>query len=122
MQASNQIFTLLVEGAPYGTEASSLAYLFVQETLKKHNINGIFFYQNGVFNANHLTNPAADEFDLVNSWSKLACKHGFKLIICSAAGERRGVIETNLASGYQIGSLSDLATLSLQSDKVVQFK
>ena len=93
MQASNQIFTLLVEGAPYGTEASSLAYLFAQETLKKHNINGIFFYQNGVFNANHLTNPAADEFDLAN-----------------------------LASGYQIGSLSDLATLSLQSDKVVQFK
>ena len=91
MQANSQIFTLVVEGAPYGSESSSLAYLFAEETVKEHSINGVFFYMEGVFNANSLTNPASDEFDLVNSWSRLADRAGFKLLICSAAGERRGV-------------------------------
>lgn len=122
LKTKDQSFTILVEGAPYGTEASSLAYLFSQSVLKEHSIRGIFFYMEGIFNANRYTSPANDEFDLVVAWSELATKYNFPLLICEAAAQRRGVVPENLAYGFKIGTLSDFIELSSHSDKTVQFK
>ena len=55
-------FALLVCGAPYGSESASQAYLFARELLAQgHLLKKVFFYQEGVMNANMLTSPASDE-------------------------------------------------------------
>ncbi len=118
----DQSFVLLVNGAVYSSESSALAYLFAEETLKRYRIAAVFFYEDGVSNALHDVSPASDEFDLVRSWQKLAFEHHFKLIICSAAGERRGAIASSLEKGFEFGALSDLAALLLEKNRLVQFK
>ncbi|VFS59086.1 Sulfurtransferase TusD [Kluyvera cryocrescens] len=50
-----------------------------------------FFTGKGVYNANQLTSPASDEFDLVRAWQSLHDNHGVALHICVAAALRRGV-------------------------------
>ncbi len=52
-----------------------------------------FFYREGVLNANQLTAPASDEFDLVRGWRSLHDEHGVALHICVAAALRRGVTD-----------------------------
>jgi tRNA 2-thiouridine synthesizing protein D len=52
-----------------------------------------FFYREGVLNANQLTAPASDEFDLVRGWQSLHDEHGVALHICVAAALRRGVTD-----------------------------
>jgi tRNA 2-thiouridine synthesizing protein D len=45
-----------------------------------------------VYNANLLTSPASDEYDLVRAWQQLNQQHGVTLNICAAA-LRRGVVD-----------------------------
>lgn len=119
---NQNIFTLLVCGAPYGTEASSLAYLFAKEAIKKHSIRAVFFYEEGVLNASNGVSPANDEFNLVKAWIELAKEHMIRLVICETAGERRGIGQLSSKDAFEIGSLSDIASFSLRSDKLVQFR
>ncbi|MGN1356529.1 MAG: sulfurtransferase complex subunit TusD [Succinivibrionaceae bacterium] len=118
----NQVFTLLVHDAPYGRETSSLAYLFAQEVVKNHCLRAVFFYEDGVLNAIRGMNPASDEFNLVKSWIALAKEHQVRLVICESAGERRGINNITAEGSFEIGSLSDAASFSLRSDKLVQFR
>lgn len=57
-----------------------------------------FFYREGVLNANQLTAPASDEFDLVRAWQQLAAKHAVMLNVCVAAALRRGVTDQHEAN------------------------
>lgn len=116
-----QIFTIIVEGEPYGSESSSLAFLFAKESVKKHIVQAVFFYQNGVYNANKFTNPANDECNLIEEWAALAKQKNIRLVLCSAAGERRGISNSVLQEQFEIGGLSDLAVFIDSSDKVIQF-
>ena len=69
-------FALLVCGAPYGSESASLAYLFARELMAQgHQLKKVFFYQEGVMNANLLTSPASDEENLVTDWRTSAQEH-----------------------------------------------
>ncbi|MDE5286150.1 MAG: DsrE family protein, partial [Buchnera aphidicola] len=46
-------YTILVTGPAYGTQNSSTAFLFCQSVLKlNHILHSIFFYCDGVYNAN----------------------------------------------------------------------
>ncbi len=58
-----------------------------------HELACVFFYREGVLNANQLTAPASDEFDLVRGWQSLHDEHGVALHICVAAALRRGVTD-----------------------------
>ncbi len=118
----NQVFTLLVHGGPYGAETSTLAYLFAQEAVKNHAVRAVFFYEDGVLNAIRSMNPASDEFNLVKAWISLAQEHQIRLVICESAGERRGINNVTIDGSFEIGALSDAASFSLRSDKVVQFR
>ena len=83
-------YCLLVTGPAYGTQQASSAYQFAQALLAKgHRLSSVFFYREGVLNANRLTAPASDEFDLVRGWTQLAQQHGVALNVCVAAALRR---------------------------------
>ncbi|MNW03297.1 Sulfurtransferase TusD [compost metagenome] len=97
-----------------------------------HQLSSVFFYREGVYNANQLTSPASDEFDLVRGWQKLNELQGVELHICVAAALRRGVTDeaeaerlglagANLQPGFSLSGLGALAQAALTCDRMVQF-
>ena len=126
-------FALLVTGPAYGTQQSSSAWQFANALLAEgHELISVFFYREGVYNANQLTAPASDEFDLVRAWQSLSENHSVALHICVAAALRRGVTDEteagqlglagfNLLPGFTMSGLGALAEASLTCDRVVQF-
>lgn len=127
-------YCLLVTGPPYGTQQASSAYQFAKALLKTpHRLISIFFYQEGVFNANRFVAPASDEFDLVRAWHQLALEHHIILNVCISAALRRGVgslqqeeVESglsphNLQNGFTLSGLTALSEALLTCDRVIQF-
>ncbi|WP_411752318.1 sulfurtransferase complex subunit TusD [Serratia sp. (in: enterobacteria)] len=126
-------YCLLVTGPAYGTQQASSAWQFAQALLAAgHRITSVFFYREGVLNANQLSSPASDEFDLVRAWVALAQQHGVELNVCVAAALRRGVTDeqeaaqlalaaANLQPGFTLSGLGSLAEAALSNDRLVQF-
>ncbi|MGK9174304.1 sulfurtransferase complex subunit TusD [Yokenella regensburgei] len=126
-------FALMVTGPAYGSQQASSAYQFARAVLDSgHELESIFFYQEGVSNANALTSPASDEFDLVRAWQRLNHDHQVALHICVAAALRRGVTDeneakqqglpaANLQAGFLLSGLGALAEAALTCDRMVQF-
>ncbi|PVZ74320.1 sulfurtransferase complex subunit TusD, partial [Listeria monocytogenes] len=91
-------FTLMVTGPAYGTQQASSALQFAKALLAEgHSLESVFFYREGIYNANQFTSPASDEFDLVRAWKQLHDENGVALHICVAAALRRGVTDENEA-------------------------
>lgn len=126
-------FALMVTGPAYGTQQASSALQFAKAALAEgHEIACVFFYREGVYNANQLTSPASDEFDLVRAWQSLHDQNGVALHICVAAALRRGVTDEtearqlglptfNLQPGFSLSGLGSLAEAALTCDRMVQF-
>lgn len=126
-------FALMVTGPAYGTQQASSALLFARAVLAEgHTLDSVFFYREGVSNANQLTSPASDEVDLVRAWQVLHQQHNVALHICVAAALRRGVTDAeqaeaqglnigNLQAGFMLTGLGALAEAVLTADRVVQF-
>lgn len=126
-------YTLMVTGPAYGTQQATSAFLFARALLTAgHQLDSVFFYREGVLNANQLTAPASDEFDLVRAWQALHQEHGVALNICVAAALRRGVSDSqeanrlqlagsNLQPGFTLSGLGALAEAALNCERMVQF-
>ena len=126
-------FALMVTGPAYGTQQASSALQFAKAALAEgHEIACVFFYREGGYNANQLTSPASDEFDLVRAWQSLHDENGVALHICVAAALRRGVTDEtearqlglptfNLQPGFSLSGLGSLAEAALTCDRMVQF-
>ncbi|WP_174847924.1 sulfurtransferase complex subunit TusD [Yersinia artesiana] len=126
-------YCLMVTGPAYGTQQASSAYQFALALISSgHKLDSVFFYREGVLNANQLTAPASDEFDLVRAWQKLASEHAVILNVCVAAALRRGVADqneaeqlnlaaANLQPGFTLSGLGALAEAALTCDRMVQF-
>ncbi|MBA5204363.1 sulfurtransferase complex subunit TusD [Pectobacterium aroidearum] len=126
-------YCLLVTGPAYGTQQASSALQFAQALLAEgYRLKSVFFYREGVLNANQLTSPANDEFDLVRAWQLLGETHQVALNVCVAAALRRGVTDAqqaaqlnlagaNLQPGFVLSGLGELAQSVLTCDRVIQF-
>ncbi|ALB64340.1 tRNA 5-methylaminomethyl-2-thiouridine synthase TusD [Cronobacter condimenti 1330] len=126
-------FALMVTGPAYGTQQASSALQFAKALLAEgHSLESVFFYREGVYNANRFTSPASDEFDLVRAWQQLHDENGVALHICVAAALRRGVTDenearqqglpgANLQPGFVMSGLGALAEAALTCDRVVEF-
>ncbi|EPS8493288.1 sulfurtransferase complex subunit TusD [Yersinia enterocolitica] len=126
-------YGLMVTGPAYGTQQASSAYQFAQALINSgHHLVSVFFYREGVLNANQLTAPANDEFDLVRAWQQLANEHAVILNVCVAAALRRGITDqheaeqlnlaaANLQPGFTLSGLGALAEAVLTCDRMVQF-
>lgn len=126
-------YTLLVNGAVYGSQSARNAYQFACALIEKgHRLELVFFYQDGVNNGSSLVVPANDEFDLTAAWQTLASQHNIRLETCVAAALRRGVLSSeesnlhnreqhNLADAFAQAGLGSLAEALITQDRVVQF-
>lgn len=131
-------FSIQVNEGPYQHQASDSAYQFTKAALEKgHEIFRIFFYHDGVNNASRLTIPPQDDRHIVNRWSELAKEHNLDLVVCVAAAQRRGMLDTNeakrsgknrgdedaanIAEGFRISGLGQLIEAGIQADRLVVF-
>jgi tRNA 2-thiouridine synthesizing protein D len=127
------IFTIVVSCGPQ-TQGARHALRFAESVLKLgHCISSIFFYQEGVQNANDFMVIPQDEERLLDRWSDLRKESGAELIVCIAAALRRGVINSqeatrykkaagNLHPSFELSGLGQLVDATLNSDRLVTFK
>ena len=115
-------FSIMVNEGPYTHQASDSAYLFAKAAISKgHEVTRVFFYNDGVFNANKLSEPQTDDRNLVALWSKLGQEHGIDLVVCIAAALRRGIKEEVLQEGFRISGLGQLVEAGIENDRLVVF-
>ncbi len=126
-------FSIVVQGAPYSSQAPLSAILFAQSVLAEgHEILRVFFYQDGVYTANANIAPPQDEPDIRLMWSKFARQNNIDLVICVASALRRGVLDdaeaaryektcANIDASFTISGLGQLIDARLNSDKLVTF-
>ena len=115
-------FGILVNEGPFTHQASDTAYLFTKAALEKgHEIVRVFFYHDGVNNANKLSEPQSDDRNLVALWSRLAEEHDIDLVVCVAAALRRGIKDEILAPGFRISGLGQLIEAGILSDRLMVF-
>jgi tRNA 2-thiouridine synthesizing protein D len=87
----------------------------------------VFFYQDAVQVANQLTWRPADEPVLAKKWSSL----NIDLPICVTAALARGITDednakrhqlthTNLAQGFRMAGLGELADAMLKANRIIQ--
>lgn len=126
-------FVLLVNSPPLDSQGAYRAWRFACAAIEQgHQIQGVFFYQAGVLNANQLQTPFSDEHHLYASWCQLAEQHQVELLVCVSAANRRGVQsiqsaadnpypQVNLHPPFSEVGLGELAMLSQQCDRLVQF-
>src|SRR5512135_1508603 len=115
-------FGIVVNEGPYQHQASDSAYQFAKAAIANgHEVWRVFFYHDGVNNASKLTEPPQDDRNIVNRWTKLAEEHKVELVVCVAAGLRRGIVDENLAPGFRISGLGQLVEAGIQDDRMVVF-
>ena len=113
---------ILINEGPFTHQASDSAYRFVQAALVRgHDISRVFFYNDGVYNANRFSSPQSDDRNLVKLWSELAKERGIDLVVCVAAALRRGINEDVLQDGFRISGLGQLVEAGIQNDRMVVF-
>ena len=91
-----------------------------------HTINGIFFYQDGVINANISIQTPSDEINLLHAWQTFHQTTSTPLHLCITAAERRGLTDgsddhfANIDKTFTISGLGELVVLTSGADKVIQ--
>ncbi len=115
-------FGIVVNEGPFTHQASDSAYRFAKAAVEKgHRVLRVFFYYDGVNNGNKLSEPQADDRNLVKLWGELAAEHKVDLVVCVAAALRRGIKEEILAEGFRISGLGQLIEASMAADRTVVF-
>lgn len=125
---------VIVNGSGFANQSGYSAFRFTQAALLAgHEITQVFFYQDGVLQANDLNAPMADEFNSLQEWSKLALDYDLKLLVCVSAAERRGVIgadqkeelgksSCSLNEAFEIAGLGVMLGATLSSERTVTFR
>ncbi len=125
---------LIVSGQAYNNQAAYSALQFAQCAVAAgYTISQVFFYQDGVTQANSLMVPLADEFNSVDEWVALAATQGIRLVVCISAAERRGVLNRaqqqefekqahNLHASFDVQGLGAMHDACLTADRTVTFK
>lgn len=126
-------FVILVTAPPYSHQGSLSAYHFCHTALELgHEITQVFFYRDGIHNANQFHTAASDEINLVALWQNLATQYHIELIACVSAAQRRGILDDNeakqqqktqgnLADGFKISGLGQFMMALYHADRMVQF-
>ena len=115
-------FVIMVRDAPTGSPGPATALAFARAVLARgHELLRVFFYFDGVMNADRLAVPTGEDRNLPREWSQLAAETGVELVVCITAGQRRGLREANLAPGFRISGLGQLVEAVLRADRYVTF-
>ncbi|WP_298737965.1 sulfurtransferase complex subunit TusD [uncultured Psychrobacter sp.] len=92
----------------------------------------LFFYADSAHLANRLRWQSADQLDLTQQWQKLARTHELALPVCVSTALSRGVSDSensarhqltgdNLADGFTLVGLSELAMMLQDDNRLIAF-
>jgi tRNA 2-thiouridine synthesizing protein D len=113
--------TILILEGSYNHQASDSAYQLVRAALANgHEIRGIFFYGDGVYNVNKVMEPPQDDRHIAGRWAELGAQ-GIDIVVCIAAAKRRGIVDDLLVPHTRISGLGQLAKMAMESDRLVVF-
>ena len=127
------IFSIVVHAPPYSSEAAGTALRFAKAVLRAgHEIYRIFFFADGVHNANRLTVVSRDEINLQDQWRQLIQNHGLDGTVCVSSAINRGIVDAEQAERHEldgssmhpeftIGGLGLLIDACRNSDRTVSF-
>jgi tRNA 2-thiouridine synthesizing protein D len=127
------LYTILVTGPAYGSQQASSALLFSYALIESgHNLHGIFFYREGVLNANRRVSVSSDEVCMVKAWRTLHQDKKVPLRVCISSALRRGVTGShgdeelgnglhNLHPDFELTGLGIFSESILICDRLVQF-
>ncbi|SFB15117.1 sulfurtransferase complex subunit TusD [Azotobacter beijerinckii] len=119
--------------APPHAPSSRRALRFAEAVLAGgHEINRLFFYQDGVYNASSGIVAPQDETDLAAQWRAFVERHELDAVVCIAAALRRGVLDAQEAQRYgraavavmppwELSGLGQLHEAAQQADRLVCF-
>lgn len=124
---------LLILTGPHHSQGSRTALHFARAAVDAgHRIPHVFFFGEGTYNsASHGVSPS-DESLLGEEWQAFAASHGIELDACISSAMKRGLLDEGeakryqkdartLADGFVLAGLGQLATASLNCDRVVTF-
>lgn len=126
-------YCLFVRCGPQHQAQAHHAVEFARALLQAgHVIERVFFYQQGVLTASQLRTPPQGELDITSAWQSLQTEHNLVLDVCIAAALQHGILNqeeadryeksaANLASGFQLAGLGQLASASVTCDRLVSF-
>lgn len=126
-------FSLVIHGAPWRSQAALSALQFAEAVLAGgHEINRLFFYQDGVFNGSLNAVPPQDELDIPARWQFLIEKHDIDAVVCAASALKRGMLDAQeadrydkagptLRPGFTVSGLGQLIDAARSSDRLVSF-
>lgn len=125
-------FTIAIYSPPQ-SPASRRALRFSQALLDaNHEIERLFFYQNGIYNAVCSIVTPQDELDIHHEWQLFIDKNNIDAVVCIAAALRRGQLDDTEAKRYkktaisitppwQLAGLGQLHEAIQQSDRFITF-
>ena len=126
-------FSVVVYAPPYSSEAATSALKFSRAVIAKgHSIYRIFFFSDGVHNANSLVITPQDEINLQAEWHNLIYEQDIDSVVCVTSGLKRGVIDSkesekrnldsiSMMSSSEFSGLGQLIDAYTNSDRVLNF-
>lgn len=126
-------FSIVVYAAPYSSQAAATAFNFTQSLLDQgHDVYRLFFFGDGVHNANRLSVVAQDECNLQQQWDKLITEHKIDSVVCVSSAVNRGILDEqeskrqdlDAVSAYassELAGLGQLIDATINSDRIVNF-
>lgn len=125
-------YLINVSASP-STQSSLSALRFCQALCRKeHDIVRVFFYGDGVYNANRLLSPPSDENNMEQLWREFAEHEKVELIVCIAAAVRRGLLNeeeakrydkpaSNIQSPFIVSGLGQMIEAAVLADRSITF-
>jgi len=118
------IAVMVTTGAADSKTATAIQFVKTIIEHDEHQLEGVFFYQAGVSNANTLTSMPSDELQALSQWQSLVEQHQINLYLCITAAEKRGMTDeeqlNNIAPCFVVAGLGELVELTNKCDRVIQ--
>ena len=114
----------MVTSAPFSNLTTTAIQIIESALSQQIPVVGVFFYQDGVLNANKNIVIASDEYQALQQWKRLYKTYNLPLHLCFTAAEKRGlsdeVEQHNIDESFSISGLGELVELSCKAGRVVQ--
>ena len=114
----------MVTTAPFSNLTATAIQIIESALSQNIPVVGIFFYQDGVLNANKNIMIASDEYQALHQWQRLHKTYNLPLHICFTAAEKRGLTDEsemkNIDESFIISGLGELVELSSKADQIAQ--
>lgn len=126
-------FAIVVYSSPYTSEAARSALQFSRAVLcQGHEIYRLFFFGDGVHNANRLAVTAQDEENIQKAWDSLIRENDIDAVVCVTSALKRGILNATeakrhekdssaLLDSFEIAGLGQLVDATAKSDRIVNF-